>query len=500
MSGGEGSPGSPMPVPTESWALPAAELAARIRRGELRAEDAMSAVLERIRALDVHTNAMAFVDEAGSLAQAREADRAVAAGRDLGPLHGVPVTVKDVVATKGMRTAYGSRLFADNVPASEPEAVARLRRAGAIVIGKSTTPEFAHKILTDSPLQGVTRNPWDLERSPGGSSGGAGAAAAMGFAPLHLTTDGGGSSRVPAACCGVVGLKPTAGAIPNEATQDVFGLQVLGVIARTVGDVKLLYECAAGPLSGDPFAAGLAMQDMRMAGDPLRALRGLRVRWFPRMGNRVVHPEVERACVDLLGRMTSAGAIVHEAGDIDWATDSWRIYMRAQQAHRFGHDLPRIRDRLDPSMVDCIEEGLALGAAEMRHAFMERSALFRRVNAVLEDFDVFVSPVVSAPPLRVTHRAGDPLEIGGKPVGSLRECWYNYCVPINASGHPAMAIPCGRTTDGLPIGVQVVAPWRHEPRLIAVAAGIEAIAPWASMWPPLAHDGFPAAHRVDGDA
>lgn len=466
--------------------MSATELAAGIRERRVSSEELVRAILERIEALDGRVNAFALLDKDGALQAAREADRAVASGRPVGQLHGLPVTVKDVIATKGMRTAYGSRLYKDNVPQAEPEAVARVRRAGGIIIGKTTTPEFAHKILTDSPLHGVTRNPWSLEHSCGGSSGGAAVAAAMGFGALHVTTDGGGSSRVPAACCGVVGLKPTLGSIPNEATQDLFGLQVLGSIAREVRDVRLLYDCMAGPFPDDPHSAGIERQDTTLPDDPLAVLRGLRVRWFPLMGNSRVDPEVAALAWSAVDAMAGAGAQVFEAGDIDWATDAWRIYMRAQQAHRFGASLDQVREQLDPSMVTCVEEGLAQTAAELRHAVMERSAFFKRMSAIFRDADIFASPVVSAPPLLATHKAGDPLVIQGEVVGALRDTWYNYAIPVNGSGHPAMSIPCGRTRSGLPVGLQIVAPWRAEPLLLKVAAAYEVLQPWAQDWPPLA--------------
>jgi aspartyl-tRNA(Asn)/glutamyl-tRNA(Gln) amidotransferase subunit A len=471
---------------TDLWARSATALAADVRERRASSEEIVRTVLARIEALDVLTNAFAFVDHEGALNAAREADRAVAEGRPLGPLHGLPVTAKDVIATAGMRTAYGSRLYKDNVPQADPEAIARVRRAGGILIGKTTSPEFAHKILTDSPLHGITRNPWSLEHSCGGSSGGAGAAAAMGFGALHVTTDGGGSSRVPASCCGVVGLKPTQGAVPNETTQDLFGLQVLGVIAREVCDVRLLYDTMAGPFPDDPYAAGIERQDTTLPADPLAILSGLRVRWFPLMGNRRVDPEVAALTRSAVDRLAGAGAKVFEAGDIDWATDAWRVYMRAQQAHRFGPILEKIRGELDPSMVDCIEEGLEQTSGELREAVMERSAFFRRLTSVFRGADIFASPVVSAPPLRAEHKASEPLEIQGEVVGPLRAHWYNYVIPINGSGNPAMSLPCGRTRGGLPVGLQIVAPWRAEPLLLKVAAALEALQPWAQDWPATA--------------
>lgn len=487
-----------MPRPTELWRQPAAGLAGELRAGRLSSEELVRAVLDRIEALNGPVNAFAFVDREGALAAARKADEERRAGKATGALHGLPVTVKDVIATRGMRTAYGSRLFADNVPASEPEAVARIRRAGGILIGKTTTPEFAHKILTDSPLHGITRNPWSLEHSCGGSSGGAGVASAMGFGPLHVTTDGGGSSRVPAACCGVPGLKPTMGSIPNEAAQDLFGLQVLGVIAREVRDIALLYGVMQGPFVDDPFSAGVERQDLALPTDPLAVLKGLRVRFFPRMGNTVVDDEVAamtRGAVDMLA---GAGARVAEDGDIDWATDAWRVYMRAQQAHRFGATLEKVRSQLDPSMVVCVEEGLSQSAAVLRAALMERSAFFRRLVNVFETADVFVSPVIAAPPLLASHKATDPIVINGKPAGALRDAWYNYPVPINGSGHPAMSVPIGRTRAGLPLGLQIVAPWRAEPLLLKVAGAMEALRPWRQDWPPAA--GEPPAITSDRSA
>ena len=472
---------------TDLWKKSATDLAAGIRDREFSSEELVRATLARIEALDKRTNSFAIVDAEGALNFAREADKALRAGGATGPLHGLPVTVKDVIATKGIRTAYGSRLYKDNVPAADPEAIARVKRAGGIILGKTTSPEFAHKILTDSPLHGITRNPWSLGHSCGGSSGGAGAASAMGFAPLHVTTDGGGSSRVPAACCGVVGLKPTMGSVPNETSQDLFGLQVLGTIARTVADVKLLHQTMAGPFAGDPMTAGgAAVEPVPLGGDPAAVLKGLRVRYFPLMGNQRVDTEVAAITKGMVDAMAAAGAQVFEAGDIDWAADAWRVYMRGQQAQRFRSTMDKVRDQLDPSMVMCIEEGLAQSAAELQAAMQERSGLFRRLQAAFTTADIFVSPIVAAPPLKATHLAHEPIIINGRDEGPLRKSWYNYVIPLNGSGHPAMSVPCGRTAAGLPLGLQVAGPWRSEPLLLRVAAALEALRPWAQDWPPAA--------------
>ena len=471
---------------SELWRASATTLRRWMEEGVVSSEELVRATLQRIVSLDRATNAFAIVDEAGALQAARVADRARARGEVLGPLHGLPVSVKDVIATRGLRTAYGSRLYADHVPDTEPEAIARVRRAGGIVVGKTTTSEFAHKALTDSPLHGFTRNPWSLAHGSGGSSGGAAVAAAMGYCALNVCTDGAGSARVPAACCGVVGLKPTLGTIPNEAAVDLFGLQVIGVIGRTVDDVALSFGVLRGPHAEDPLSLCNAWQeDMHRLAEPLR---GLRVRWLPRIGNEHVDVRVLASATALLAAMEAKGARVSHGTSIEWSLDSWRVLLRAQQAQRFGRLPEASRALLDPGMRRCIDEGLAQSATELQFALLERTALFHRVQSLFADADLLASPVVASPALAATHAADEPVVIAGREAGTLRNGWYSYTIPINASGHPAIAVPCGVTGDGLPIGLQLVAPWHAEARLLRVAAAIERLCPWSERWPPLAID------------
>lgn len=463
--------------------LSAVELSGLLGARELSSEEVTRAVLSHIDAAGPLLNAFALVDAEGALAQSRAADRARAQG-GVHPLCGVPFTVKDVIATSGMRTAYGSKLFEDHVPDTDAEAVARLRRTGAVLIGKTTTPEFAHKILTDSPLHGITRNPWSPQHSAGGSSGGAGAAAAAGFAPLHVATDGGGSSRVPAACCGVVGLKPTHGNVPNEQAQDFWGLQVLGAMSRTIEDLQVLYAQMAGPHAADPASSGgRVFTPHPLVPDPVSCLRRLRVRWFPTMGNTVLDGTVRALSEQLLRRLEGEGARVFERGDIDWSHDAWRFLVRAQHAQRFGDQLPQIRDRLDPSMAQCVDEGLAQRASDLQWAIMQKTALYRRLSDVFDGCDVFMSPVTASPSLAADHLSSQPVVIDGREAGSLKDAWYNYTIPINGSGHPALSVPCGFTPTGLPLGMQIVGPWHSEPLLLAIGAAIQALAPWQHRWP-----------------
>jgi aspartyl-tRNA(Asn)/glutamyl-tRNA(Gln) amidotransferase subunit A len=356
-----------------------------------------------------------------------------------------------------------------------------VRRAGGIVVGKTTTPEFAHKVLTDSPVSGVTRNPWSLAHSPGGSSGGAGVAAAMGFASLNVATDGAGSSRVPASCCGVFGLKPTMGRIPNEASPDAFGLQVIGLVARSVDDLRLLLRTLEGPLDDDPLSFGRRSDD-----DAVARLAGLRVRWLPRMGNALVAADVRAACERTLAMMTAAGAQVDDAPSIDWAHDACRILLRAQQASRFRALTDAERALLDPGFRACIDEGLAQRSADLQDALLERTALLRRVRRLLDGADVLASPVVATPALAATQAPDAHVVVDGRDGGSLREGWYCYTVPFNATGHPAVAIPCGFDREGLPIGLQLVGPWHRDDRLLQLAQAIASLVGLPDRWPALA--------------
>jgi len=469
-----------------AWRLDASTLRRYVASGELSSEALVRATLARIEALDGQARAFVTVDADAALAAAREADALRRRTTLLPPLHGLPVAVKDVIATAGLRTTFGSRLYAGHVPERDAAAVARVRRAGGIVIGKTTTPEFAHKVLTDSLVSGVTRNPWSAAHSAGGSSGGAAVAAAMGFASLNVATDGAGSARVPASCCGVVGLKPTMGRIPNEGAPDVFGLQVIGLIARSVADLRLLLGVLAGPLDADPLSWGA-----RPGRDPVTGLAGLRVRWLPRMGNAHVAADVLAACTRTLAAMEAAGAIVDEGTAIDWAHDACRMLLRAQQAARFRALPDAQRDLLDPGFRACVDEGVAQRAADLQDAMLARTALFRRVQGLLDGADVLASPVVATPALSATHAADQHVLVDGHDGGSLREGWYCYTVPFNATGHPAIVLPCGVDRAGVPIGLQLVAPWLREHRLLRIAQALRGITKLPERWPPAA-EGVPA--------
>jgi aspartyl-tRNA(Asn)/glutamyl-tRNA(Gln) amidotransferase subunit A len=455
-------------------------LARRIRTKEVSPVEVVDAVLRRIEALQPTVNAFITVTADEARAAARRAEAAVMAGGMLGSLHGVPFSVKDLLFTKGVRTTMGSAIFADQVPDEDAVAVWRLRDAGAILIGKTTTPEFGHKPLTDSPLFGVTRNPWNLARTAGGSSGGAAAAVVTGQGPLALGTDGGGSIRIPAACCGIVGLKPTLGRVPHTQQADLFStVSYVGPMARTVADVAAGFEAIIGFDPGDPYSrpeAGTEAHDV--------TVRGLRIGWMPRVGNRLVDAETLAACEGAVRHLEAGGAHVETVEpDLAAFEPMFLVFLQAGLAARVGAHMEKFGDRVAASLRESVERGVRWTGADYASALAQRTAVFRRVQALFEQFDVLISPTISRPALDADHDAHAPITIDGREAGSIRGAWYPYTFPFNLSGHPAISLPCGWSGDGLPIGLQIVGPWHADRRVLALAEHLERERPCARPMP-----------------
>jgi aspartyl-tRNA(Asn)/glutamyl-tRNA(Gln) amidotransferase subunit A len=455
-------------------------LARQIREKTISPVAVVEATLRRIEALQPTVNAFITVTADEARAAARRAEAAVMAGSPLGPLHGVPFSVKDLLFTAGIRTTMGSFIFADHVPAEDAVPVQRLREAGAILIGKTTTPEFGHKPLTDSPLFGATRNPWDLSRTAGGSSGGAAAAVATGQGPLALGTDGGGSIRIPAACCGIVGLKPTLGRVPHIHQPDLFATtSYIGPMARTVADVAACLDVIVGFDPGDPYSRPEPSDDPRSV-----EVRELRLGWLPRVGNARVDREVLAAAEAAVRHLERAGARV-EPVEEDFAAiePAFLVILQVGMAARIGPRLAGFADKVAPSLRESVERGARWSAVDLANASSQRTAVYRRVQALLGRFDFLVSPTLSRPALPVEHDPFEPITIGGETAGSIRAAWYPYTWPFNLSGHPAVSVPCGWSSDGLPIGLQIVGPWYADRRVLALAARLERERPCARPMP-----------------
>jgi len=450
--------------------LTAVALARAIRERRVSPVEAAQAALDRISERAA-LNAFITVTADQALAAARIAEAKAMAGEPLPPLHGVPFSVKDLTNTAGVRTTFGSAIFENNVPKEDAVAVARAKAAGAILIGKTTTPEFGHKQSTDAPIFGRTLNPIDPNVTCGASSGGAAVAVAAGMGPLALGTDGGGSIRIPAACCGIVGLKATLGAIPNLQPPDLFAANsYVGPMARDVADTALLFEAIAGPDGGDPY--GQAAPAPQPA---LDSLKGVSIAWLERCGNRL-DARVAAATEAAVQAMERLGAVVEPiAMDFVSLEPAFLVILESSVASRVKPHLERFANRLDPHLIETVNKGLRHSAVDLQNAGAARTGAYRAVQRQFEQFDFIVSPVLSAPPLPIGPQLPDgPLIIDGEPAGTLRGGWYPYTFPLNLTGHPAIALPCGATPEGLPIALQIAGPWHADRRLLAAAAIVEA--------------------------
>jgi aspartyl-tRNA(Asn)/glutamyl-tRNA(Gln) amidotransferase subunit A len=454
----------------------AAEIARGVRTGELSALQVVEDCLARIAELNAKLNAFVTVCAAEARAQAAEIDRARAAGKPLGALAGVPVSVKDILNTKGVRTTWGSRLMEKNVPAEDAVAVQRLKDAGALIIGKTATPEFAYKLLTDSPISGITRNPWNPELTPGGSSGGSAVAVAAGMGPLALATDAGASTRLPAACCGILGLKPTLGRVPHSQVPDAFNNFIhLGVMARTVEDCELMLGAIAGPHPSDPWSQNRGQGPI---------CQKLRIEWRPLLGNTLLDDEVRAQCETTLSALKDAGVEVRTVEEpFENAEAPWRVLQQSNWAARYFAKLAEVESQIEPGFAAGIRAGGAYTGQQLLAATVKRTELFRKVQGWFERCDLVATPTMSRPPLSATHKVDEPISVNGKPAGDMRVAWAPYLNLFNLTGHPALSVPAGFTRSGLPVGLQLVARWHAEPDLFAAARFVEKARPWAHARP-----------------
>ncbi|WP_426609939.1 amidase [Bradyrhizobium sp. McL0616] len=456
--------------------LSATELRERINSKKVSPVEVVSAVLARAETLQPELNCFITLCGDEAMAAAREAERKVMAGEPLGLLHGLPVTVKDIVNTKGVKTTFGAVPYKDNVPTEDAVAVARLRAEGAILIGKTTTPEFGSKCLTDSPLFGRTRNAWDAERSSGGSSGGAAVAVASGIAPLAIATDGGGSTRIPAACNGVVGLKQSNGVIAHSQALDAFGNQTyVTPMTRDVADTALMMQAMAGEDVCDPWSIGVPVPDFIGTAAPRGDLRGQKILFCASPPGRPVSADVATAFKASLDRLASLGAVLEEfSGEGFDVEPIWRAINHTVWRTRFAKLVAEHGDTLSEAFVKQVALATNVSGVAYQEAMFARTALFRRVQSLLARGHLLATPTITRTALPIDQDLFGTIEIDGQHYDSVRPHWFPWTMPFNMTGHPAISLPCGFGRDGLPIGLQLVGGFRADAELLRVSALFEA--------------------------
>ncbi len=460
--------------------VPATELAQRVRTRDISPVELTRAVLEKIERHDGRVNAFAHLTAELALDMAQAAEDAVSRGDDLGPLHGVPVTIKDLHQLAGHPLALGSLTQADQIADFDAPVTARLKAAGTVILGKTTTPEFGWTGIGRSPLTGITHNPWKHGLNAGGSSTGAAAAAAAGFGPLHQGSDGAGSIRMPSHFCGVFGLKPTWGVIPHVPVRNNDNVSHIGPIARTVADAALFLNATAGAhpfdhtsLTGPPtdYLAGLDTD-----------VHGLRIAFSPDLGHARVDPEVAGPVHAAASAFESFGCQVEEVIP-GWGPEGPEIgrFFWAVHEAPLAPLLPEWEDRMDAGLVACIRAGMGHSADDYIAMRARKLAYVERMHRFMAEWDLLLTPAVSVaafPPDRI-----EPAHWPEHPWDWLR--WAEFSYPFNMSGLPAASVPCGFTPDGLPVGLQIVGRRGADADVLRAAATFERARPWAHRWPPL---------------
>ena len=462
---------------TDLTELTATELVAAYRDGSLSPVEATEASLDRIAEADGDLNGFCLVDPDAAMEQARASERRWRDGAPAGPVDGVPTAIKDIFLSKGWPTLRGSRLVDPDQPWEEDApSTARLREAGAVFVGKTTTPEFAWKGVTDSPLTGITRNPWDPSRTAGGSSGGAAVAVAAGMCPLATGTDGGGSVRIPASFCGIFTIKPTYGLLPMFPASPFGTLAHAGPMTWTVEDAALMLDVMGRPDSRDwsqlppaarPFSGSLGT-----------GVAGLRVAYSPTLGFASPDPEVERLVRDAVSVLADLGAHVEEVDpDISDPVEAFHVLWFAGVAKVLAAYPRDRRSELDPGLAEVAALGESYSAMDYLEATAQRMALGIAMGKFHDSYDLLLTPTMPIP----AFEAGAEV-----PAGSTEKRWTSwtpYTYPFNMTQQPAASVPCGFTDEGLPVGLQIVGARHADALVMSAAQAFQTARPWSRARP-----------------
>ncbi len=457
--------------------MSAIDMADAIKMKRLSPVEIMEAVLSRIEQLNSKVNAYCSLAAENSLKEAKKAEAMVMKGNRLGALHGVPVSIKDLIFTKSIRTTGGSKIYAKFIPEQDAIVVERLKKAGAIIIGKTNTAEFGWVAITDNKLFGVTRNPWALERTPGGSSGGAAASVALGMGPIAIGSDGGGSIRIPASFCGVVGVKPSFGRVPQYPNFPGWEtLSHTGPITRTVRDAALVMEVIAGRDDRDYYS--LPETEPRYLSFLNAGIAGMKVAWSKDLGYVVADPEVLEITEAAVKTFAELGCRIEvDSPAVGRPEAAFSTVVGA----RLAAVLPDKTGEMGPALAHFIERNKDKSAQEYVNACLELLRYWEGIQPFFEKYDLLLTPAVAVPPFEIGKFG--PREIAGSKVSALG--WMAFTYPFNITGQPAASVPCGWTKEGLPVGLQIVGRRFDDLAVLRAAAAFEQALPWADRKPPL---------------
>lgn len=464
--------------------MSATSLSAAIRAKKLSPIELVRAVYARLHETNDRINAFCTLTEEEATRAANEAETAVMRRDRLGVLHGLPISVKDLLFTRGIRTMSGSRMRENYVPNENAPAVEKVLGAGAILIGKTTTPEFGFKAVTDSLLTGITRNPWDSSKTAGGSSGGSGAAVAAGLAPLALGTDGAGSIRIPASFNGIFGLKPSYGRVAVYPPNPVPFLSHVGPMTRTVRDAALLLGAIAGPDDRDLLSLPADATDYLAACEG--GIRGLRVAWSPTLGYAKVDSEIA-SITDAAARSfeKTLGCQVEVANPgFESQHHHFAILWTMSYALRFQASLAEWRSGMDPDLVTLIDGASRFGPNDFGEALARRSGLWDMTREFFERFELLLSPSLPVPAFAAGSGAPEGMAGTSGPIPPFPD-WIPFTYPWNLTGQPAATVPCGFTRTGLPVGLQIVGRRFADATVLRAAAAFEDAHPWAHYRPKI---------------
>lgn len=480
LAGAAALPSATQAAAPELCRMTATELAARLKKKQVSAREVLKAHLDQIARVNPKVNAIVTLSPEIAEAAAKKADEAAAKGRFLGPIHGLPVAHKDLVETKGIRTTFGSPIFKDNVPTANALIVDRIQQAGAVTVGKTNTPEFGAGSQTFNPVFGATKNPWDLSKTCGGSSGGAAVALACGMVPIADGSDMGGSLRNPASFCSVVGFRVSPGRVPINTTFSP--LSISGPMARNVGDLALFLSVLAGPNPASPLS--IHEPGSRFAQSLDRPMKGVRIAWCPNFAQLPFDRRVREVFSGQRKTFEALGCRVEEAEpDMSNADAMFKVFRALGYVENHGEKYLRHKNLMKATVIEEVERGQKLTGPQIATAETQRAQLFARVAKFMETYEYMILPVVQVPPFDVTQEYVP--EIDGKKMASYID-WMQSCYFITVTSLPALSIPGGFTTDGLPVGLQIVGRHQDDFGVLRLAHAFEQARPAIKKWPDVA--------------